>query len=145
MKKTIIAVLAVVMIFSVLSVVLVSCHAKTSADSIKSGLEKAGYKVDQYDKNTFETAQQQVTIKTSEMDGLQTVFYAYKGTDNKDSILVFVFDSIKKATVSDEVQGILLDWGRNHAPETDTSTYGTHNNVVWAGSSAARSAAGLNS
>ena len=78
------------------------------------------------------------------MEGLQAVIHGYKENNSEDEILILVFDKIDHAQISDEQMFLMHDWGKAHAPETETSVYGTHNNCVWAGSQAARKAAGLN-
>ncbi len=149
MKKIICLVLVAVTLVLCLS----SCSMSYAAASLKSKLEGAGYKVDEYSKVEFEAAQRSVALKTSEMDGLEKVLYAYKKTadDSEEGILILVFDSIKNAdkygSTSDnkatETMGLLYDFGRKIAPETDTSVYGTANNLIWAGSSAAKKSAGI--
>ena len=135
---------ALIFVAIIFALTLTSCSASVSADSIKSGLKNAGYTVDTYDKNTFESAQLSVTLETSKMEGLTAVIYAYKTVnDRTDGILVLVFDSIDHASISNENLGLMNSFGRRHAPESDTSVVGTHNNTVWAGSQAARKAAGL--
>ncbi len=135
------------------AIALVGCTQTLSASSVKSGLEKAGYKVDTYDKNTFESAQLTLALETSKMEGLQSVVYAYKNVDDRyknvdystDGILILIFDNIDHADkVGNTALALMNTFGRTHAPESDSSVVGTHNNVVWAGSSAARKAAGIN-
>ena len=142
MKKAVITILAVVMLVSVLAVTLTACNTTVSADSIQSGLAKAGYKVDRFSPVEAEAYVQ--NLETSKMEGLQAVIHGYKENDSKDEILILVFDKTNHATVSDEKMFMMHDWGKEHAPETESSVYGTHNNCVWAGSQAARNAAGLN-
>ena len=144
MKKSIIAILAVVLVVVVLSFALVACNAKLSASSIKSGLEKAGYSVSEYNKVEFEAAYSSGALKTSEMEGLETIFYATKNIDGReDGILILVFDSTKHAEISNEQMGLMYDFGRRLAPESDASVYGSYNNVIWTGSQAAKNAAGI--
>ena len=130
------------MLVSVLAVTLTACNTTVSADSIQSGLAKAGYKVDRFSPVEAEAYVQ--NLETSKMEGLQAVIHGYKENDSKDEILILVFDKTNHATVSDEKMFMMHDWGKEHAPETESSVYGTHNNCVWAGSQAARNAAGLN-
>ena len=144
MKKTIIFILAVVLIISMLSITLVACNKKYSASSIKSGLEKAGYSVSSYSKEAFEKAYSNGVLKTSEMEGLQEVLYATKTIDEReDGIIILVYDSTKHAEIKDEQMFIMHDFGKKLAPDSDSSVYGTSNNVIWAGSQAAKSAAGI--
>ena len=112
-------------------------------------LEKAGYKVDE---NPVI-----VNLDTTKLEGYKSSLYGYKTVDGtEDAILILIFDStanVEKATASKETSSgdkmandfvtIMYRWGRNHAPETDTSVYGTANNIVWAGSSEAKKAAGI--
>ena len=142
MKKLI----ATMLVAVIAAIALVGCTQTLSAGSVKSGLEKAGYTVDTYDKNTFESAQLTVALETSKMEGLQSVVYAYKKVDDRtDGILILIFDNIDHADkVGNSVIALMNTFGRMHAPESDSSVVGTHNNVVWAGSSAARKAAGIN-
>ena len=136
---------AIILTMIIFALTLTSCSSTVSADSIKSGLKKAGYTVDTYDKNTFESAQLEVALETSKMAGLTSVIYAYKTVgDRTDGILVLVFDTIEHASIGNENLGIMNGFGRKLAPESDSSVIGTHNNTVWAGSQAARTAAGLN-
>ena len=128
---------------------LASCFdASYSPSSMKSGLEKAGYTVDE--NPTI------VNLDTSKLEGYKSSLYGYKTADDEDAILILIFDStanVEKATASnvnsagDKVANdfvtIMYRWGRNHAPETDTSVYGTANNIVWAGSRKAKTAAGI--
>ena len=129
------------------------CASNYSDTSLANGLAKAGYTVDRYDKNTFEGAQFTVALETSKMEGLEKVIYAYKTVNGEeDGILILVFDSTEHADkygstttgTATETMSMLYAFGRRHAPETDTSVYGTANNLIWAGSSAAKSAAGIN-
>jgi len=61
----------------------------------------------------------------------------------EDGILILIFDSIDNANKANETTAMLYRWGRAHAPETDTIVYGIANNIIWAGSSQAKSAAGI--
>ena len=132
---------------------LSSCAMNYDSTSLKSKLEKAGYKVIEYTKSAFEGAQHGVALKTSEMEGLEKVLYAYKSADSevKDGILILVFDSSKNAekygSTNDgqatETISLLNAFGRMNAPESETSVFGTANNLIWAGSSAAKTAAGI--
>ena len=143
MKKTIIVVVAVVIVVLALAFTFVACNpSNVSAASIESGLKKAGYKVDKF--SPVEAEAYVTNLETSKMEGLQAVIHGYKENNSKDEILVLVFDNTKHATVSDEKMFMMYDWGKEHAPESESSVYGTHNNCVWAGSQAARNAAGLN-
>jgi hypothetical protein len=143
MKKIIVRILS---IFAVVMLLfqLASCSSSYSADSLKSGLEKAGYTVDN---NPVI-----VNFDPSKLDGYKSSLYGYKTVDGEENgILILIFDSTDHATkagstdsnVATETMIMLHDWGRKHAPDSDTSVYGTANNIVWAGSSEAKKAAGI--
>lgn len=123
---------------------LASCMGSYSSSSLKSGLEKAGY--------TVEENPVIVNLATSKMDGYKSSLYGYKTVDGEENgILILIFDSTDNANkvgstetgVASETMTLLHNWGRKHAPETDTSVYGIANNIIWAGSSQAKSAAGI--
>lgn len=148
MKRFISLAAAVVLVLALFA----GCAASYSDTSLANGLAKAGYTVDRYDKNTFEGAQLTVALETSKMEGLQKVIYAYKTVnDANDGILILVFDTTEHADkygststgTATATMSLLYAFGRSHAPESDTSVYGTANNIIWAGSSAAKSAAGI--
>ena len=132
---------------------LASCSLGYKAENLKSGLEKSSYKVDTYTPAEFEAYQlNSVTIQTTKMDGLQQVLLGTKKLDDRnDGILIFVFDSTENAnkvgspegSSATETMSILMDFGKKMAPAEDNSTYGTANNLVWTGSQAAKSAAGI--
>jgi len=149
MKKLLTKIAGLFAVFALL-IGLGGCFESSySSSSMKSGLEKAGYKVDE---NPVI-----VNLDTSKLEGYKSSLYGYKTVDGtEDAILILIFDSIanvEKATASnvsssgDKVANdfvtIMYRWGRNHAPETDTLVYGTANNIVWAGSSEAKKAAGI--
>ena len=142
MKKSLIAIFAVVMLISIIAVTFVACNTTVSNDSIEEGLKSAGYSIDKF--TPVEAEAYIRNLETSKMEGLKTVFHAYKDGHSDDEILILVFDNTKHANVTNEQMYLMHDWGRAHAPESDTSVFGTHNNVVWAGSQAAKNAAGLN-
>ena len=86
------------------------------------------------------------------MNGLQKVLLATKKlSDRQDGILILVFDTTENAnkvgnpegSTATDTMSILLDFGKKMAPEEDLSTYGTANNLVWTGSQAAKTAAGI--
>ena len=86
------------------------------------------------------------------MEGLQQILLGTKKvTDRDDGILILVFDTTENAnkvgnpegSTATETMSILLDFGKKMAPKEDSSTYGTANNLVWTGSQAAKSAAGI--
>ena len=123
---------------------LASCSMAYSSDSLKSGLEKAGYKVD--------VNPTIVNLDTSKLEGFKSSLYGYKTVDGEENgILILIFDSTENANksgttsdnVASETMAMLYRWGRAHAPETDLSVYGVANNIIWAGSSQAKSAAGI--
>lgn len=132
---------------------LAGCAQSYKADNLKSGLEKASYTVDTYTPAEFEGSQLfTVTVKTTEMNGLQKVLLATKKlSDRQDGILILVFDTTENAnkvgnpegSTATDTMSILLDFGKKMAPEEDLSTYGTANNLVWTGSQAAKTAAGI--
>jgi hypothetical protein len=143
MKKVLIRILSI-FAFIVLLFQLASCSSSYSSDSLKSGLEKAGYKVD--------TNPVIVNLDTSKLEGYKSSLYGYKTVDGEENgILILIFDSTDHANkagttesnVASETMIMMHDWGRKHAPESDTSVYGTANNIVWAGSSEAKKAAGI--
>ena len=149
MKKYICFALVAVTLILCLS----SCATNYASSSLKSKLEKAGYTVEEYTKSGFESAQRGGTLKTSEMDGLEKVLYAYKKAsgDTEEGILILVFDSSKNAEKygstdngqATETISLMHSFGRKIAPKSDSSVYGIANNIIWAGSSAARTAAGI--
>ena len=123
---------------------LASCSGSYSSDSLKSGLEKAGYTVD--------VNPAIVNLDTSKLSGYKSSLYGHKTVNGEeDGILILIFDSTDNATkagstqtsVATETMILLNDWGRRHAPDSDTSVYGIANNIVWAGSSQAKKAAGI--
>ena len=124
---------------------LASCFGSSySSSSLKSGLENAGYKVEE---NPII-----VNLETSKLEGYKSSLVAYKTVDGKETgILILIFDSTANADkagasnngVATEFITLMHGWGRRYAPESDTSVYGTANNLVWAGSSAAKKAAGI--
>ena len=124
---------------------LAACSSSYSSDSLKSGLEKAGYTVTV--NPTIEN------LDTSKLAGYKSSVYGYKTVNvEEDGILILIFDSIDNANKASETKvndanettaAMLYRWGRAHAPETDTSVYGIANNIIWAGSSQAKSAAGI--
>lgn len=132
-------------IFVLFLVSLAGCmESSYSKDSLKSGLEKAGYKVD--------GAPVVVNLEITKLEGFQSALYGYKTVDNsEEGILILIFDSSANANKAGSTEGnvatdfmsMMNDWGRRHAPESDTSVYGVANNVVWAGSQAAKKAAGI--
>jgi hypothetical protein len=143
MKKILIRILSV-FAFVMLLFQLASCSSSYSADSLKSGLEKAGYTVD--------TNPVIRNLDTSKLDGYKSSLYGYKTVDGEENgILILIFDSTDNANkagttstnVATETMTMLHDWGRQHAPDSDTSVYGVANNIVWAGSSQAKNAAGI--
>ncbi len=123
---------------------LASCFGGSySSSSLKSGLENAGYKVEE---NPI------INLEASKLEGYKSSLVAYKTIDGKeDGILILIFDSTASADkasatnngVATEFISLMHSWGRKNAPESDTSVYGTANNIVWAGSSAAKKAAGI--
>ena len=123
---------------------LAACSSSYSSDSLKSGLEKAGYTV---------TLNPTVEgLDTSKLTGYKSSLYGYKTVNGEENgIFILIFDSIDSANkanetkdgVANETTAMLYRWGRAHAPETDVSVYGIANNIIWAGSSQAKSAAGI--
>ena len=143
MKKVLKGVLGIFAVFA-LFLTLASCFASYSSSSMKSGLEKAGY--------TVQENPVIVNLDTKSMTGFQSALYGYKTVNGEeDGILILIFDSTANAdkagstegSVATETMTIMHRWGKAHAPETDTSVYGVANNIVWAGSSAAKKAAGI--
>ena len=123
----------------------VGCAVSYEPSSMKAGLEKSGYTV------TINATIQ--NLDTSEMEGYKSNIYAYKDVDGEErGILILIFDSVEHAekagstsgNVATETMSLMYDWGRQHAPDTDTSVYGTANNIVWAGCQNAKKAAGIN-
>ena len=124
---------------------LTGCFGSSySNSSLKSGLQSAGYTVDE--NPTI------LNLDTSKLTGYQSSLYAYKTVDSKeDGILILIFDSSSNADkagnsadgVATEFMSMMYNWGRAHAPQSDTSVYGIANNIVWAGSNAAKNAAGI--
>ena len=139
-------------LFCAMILLLAACSSSYSDASMKSGLTKGGYTVNQYTPAEFEASQRQAVLKTTEMAGLKTVLMGIKEVKGEENgILILVFDSISNAekvgttsgsTVT-EAMSLLMDWGRAHAPETELSTFGQANNVVYAGCRDARLAAGI--
>ncbi len=145
MKKVIISVIAVILVIASLSMIFVGCNKKSKATDVKSSLEKAGYAVTEYSKDSFESANIINDLETSKMDGLDAVFYAKKTTDaGEDHIVILVFSNAEKAgQLSDDDNITLGAWGRNHASDPNAYYFGQSNNIVWAGSDTARADAGL--
>ena len=123
---------------------LASCASNYSTDSMKSGLKGAGYTVEE--NPTIQN------LDTSKLTGYKSSIYAYKTVNGEEEgILILVFDSADNASkagnpegdVATEFISLMHNWGKNHAPSTDVSVYGTANNLVWAGASAAKQAAGI--
>ena len=123
---------------------LASCASNYSTDSMKSGLKGAGY--------TVEESPTIQNLDTSKLTGYKSSIYAYKTVNDEEvGILILVFDSSDNASkagnpegdVATEFISLMHNWGKNHAPSTDVSVYGTANNLVWAGASAAKQAAGI--
>lgn len=144
-KKVLITVLTL-LVSSLILFGLTSCFFESSysSSSMKSGLEKAGYTVD--------VNPVIANLDVSKLDGYKSSLYAYKTiNEREDGILILIFDSSANADkagsssngVATEFMTQMHNWGRNHAPESDTSVYGLANNIVWAGSSAAKNAAGI--
>ena len=138
MKKVLSLFFAIIMIISVLS--LTSCGY--SSDSIVQGLKKANYTVGTYTPASFEEAQVTVALKTSTIKGLKTVIHAFKTEDSKttEEFIVLVFDSINSASALSEADLSLLN---DFASKYTSHVLGTANNVVYAGTSAAKEAAGI--
>ena len=142
MKRILVAIVAVL----TLLIVMVGC-AGTSSGSIKSNLQGASYKVDEYTPAQYET-QQQGAIETTKMTGLQSVLVAYKDVNGKTStLIVLVFDSIENAgnvLTNDKIETTaLFRFAERYADDGQTSAIGTANNVIWAGSAQAKQAAGI--
>lgn len=146
MKKTIGTISVVVLCVSLLVVALVGCgEASLSAQSAKTGLKKAGYEVNEYNKTEFEEVYSSGALKTSQMEGLQTILYGTKKIgDRTDGILLLVFDNIDHADIKDSDMFLMYDYGKKLAPSDENAVGGKYNNVVWAGSQAAKKAAGIN-
>ena len=141
--KKFVATFAVIMI-AIMSLALTGCFASYNSNSMKSGLESKGY--------TVEVNAVISGLDVNQMDGYQSNLYAYKTVGgNEYGILILIFDSTANAdkagstsgSVVTETMSLMMDWGRNHAPATDTSVYGTANNIVWAGCQDAKNAAGI--
>ena len=123
---------------------LVGCAASYDSNSMKSGLERRGY-----------TVQVNATITgldTSKMEGYKSNLYAYKEVDGEErGILILIFDSTDHANKEGSTSGstasetmiLMHDWGRKHAPDSDSAVYGTANNIIWAGCQDAKNAAGI--
>ena len=142
MKKFLFSI-AIVLI-AVMSVALTGCSGSYNSDSMKSGLEGKGY--------TVEVNATISGLDVSKMDGYKSNLYAYKTVDGEEyGILILIFDSTANAdktgstsgSTATETMSLLMDWGRKHAPSTDSSVYGTANNIVWAGCQDAKNAAGI--
>lgn len=143
MKRIIGRVLSIA-VFALLLFQLTSCSQSYSSDTLKSGLEKAGY--------TVKVNPVIDNLETSKMDGYKSSLYGYKTVNGEeDGILILIFNDSKSADkvgnpeggVATDTVSMLNDWGRKHAPEADLSVYGISNNIVWAGSSQAKDAAGI--
>lgn len=142
MKK--ILVYFVIAMITIISLTFTACSSDYNSNSMKSGLESKGYTVD-VDAHIS-------GLDVNQMEGYQSNLYAYKNVDGKEyGILILIFDSTANADKSGSTSGstvtetmsLMMDWGRNHAPETDTSVYGTANNIIWAGCQDAKKAAGI--
>jgi len=121
----------------------VSCQASLSASNIKSNLKGAGYTADEYTPAQYEQ-QQQGALEATKIEGLEVVVTGYKDDSN---IIILVFNSIdnaSKAVENTDVLSVMTRFGSKNADEGQTSSFGSHNNVVWAGSAKARNAAGIN-
>ncbi len=143
--------------FPIFAVVLVAfvgftfaaCQAGYSASSIKSNLTSSGYTVSEeydivFDQDTDHS------VKASELAGIQKIYSVAKGatTDaDREFAVILVFDSIQNAEkgINTDRLVILSSQATHQCGEnkkTDTSM-GQYNNVIFAGSSAIKSAAGL--
>ena len=143
MKRIIGRVLSIT-VFALLLFQLTSCSRSYSSDTLKSGLEKAGY--------TVKVNPVIDNLETSKMDGYKSSLYGYKTVNGEEyGILILIFNDSKSADkvgnpeggVATDTVSMLHDWGRKHAPEADLSVYGISNNIIWAGSSQAKDAAGI--
>ena len=136
---------AIVMV-AIMSLTLTGCFGDGSynSNSMKSGLESNGYTVDV---NAVISG-----LDVNDMTGYQSNLYAHKTVNGDEyGILILIFDSTANANkvgstegkTATETMSMMHDWGRNHAPDSDTSVYGTANNIVWAGCQNAKNAAGI--
>ena len=142
--KKFLACFAIIMI-AIMSFTMIGCFGGSyNSNSMKSGLESKGY--------TVEVNAVISGLDVSKMDGYQSNLYAYKTVNEEEyGILILIFDSTSNAdksgsttgSTATETMSLLMDWGRKHAPETDTSVYGTANNIIWAGCQDAKKAAGI--
>ncbi len=142
--KKFLASFAIIMI-AVMSLVMTGCfEGSYDPNTMQSGLKDKGY--------TVEVNAVIDGLDVSNMDGYISNLYAYKTVDGEEyGILILVFDSTANAdkvgstsgSTATETMSLLMDWGRQHAPETDSSVYGTANNIVWAGCQDAKKAAGI--
>ena len=141
MKKILIRTICV-FLFALTVFQLIACKSSYSSDSLKSNLEKAGYKVD--------TNPIILNLETSKMEGYQSSLYGYKIVDNQElGVLILIFDTTEHANkvgspegnVATETVSLLHDWGRKHATEDELSVYGVANNIIWTGSTQAKDAA----
>lgn len=117
---------------------LSSCgETKFNADTIKSNLEKNGYKVEMnpYIEN----------VDMKQFEGLENVIYGY---NDEYGVLLLVFDSTTHATnltkgptLSKDVS-IICDWGKDHSKD-ETRFMGVVNNVFYAGDNEIRKASGV--
>ena len=137
-------------LFSLLALVLVSlfalvgCSQTESASDIKSNLTKNGYEVKEFTPAEYDVIS---NMKFSELAGIKSIVQGTKKDGDKDlAILLIVFDNTNNANKvndTDEIFRALQAFGDRYREDGQTSVYGVHNNVVFAGSKSARIAAGL--
>ena len=123
---------------------LVGCAQTLSSGSLKSGLQNNGYSVTEFTPAEYEVYSDGA-MEASKIPGLQVVLQATKGETVKGALLLFVFDNTNHASdmMTGDYLSMLNNFGERAKDNDQTSTMGSHNNVVWAGSATARNAAGI--
>ncbi len=122
----------------------VGCSASYSASSIKEKLTNAGYTVTEVESIKFTD-----DTNTTALKGLQKIYDVSKGEGADIEVAyILVFDSIANAdssNLSDQHLGDLDDTVKQNcgSSKIDNIIIGRFNNVVFAGTKAIQSAAGL--